>query len=412
MNIEELPTQLQYLFTSSQRPSIFSSGTPALLSSSHTKSTVHGKTAPTALSNHRSYAYVSDLLNRAKIVFERYLCELTWHEHTKHVYGEQKTSYIHKIRIPHTKNHACSLHCGDIHGDIESINALIENFEITPDMLLLFHGDYIDRGAHSLEVMCTLLELKLAHFDQVILLRGNHEQGYLFEPLSEHPKLNSLARELYHLFPHQAEDLLRGFIDVFSTFPLACIGEFEDEQHTVACREFWCHGCADLNLDLRTFTQDTTAHAYCCTMIPQRTPSDEIVYIHPICWNDVDTEGTTAPINRSQRFGSLLHRQELVPYLFEQGFICVVHGHQHDPGMMLYLKVHNFIARHCAKTTFSALEEENNTIIPGTVFTLAPAPLSNGYGDAFGYSHLTLLHLNSLLQEVVTLPVFALDKSG
>jgi diadenosine tetraphosphatase ApaH/serine/threonine PP2A family protein phosphatase len=70
---------------------------------------------------------------------------------------------------------------GDLHGDIESLITILKSSGFTEkmaarkDATLIFLGDYGDRGAHSTEVYYTILKLKLAFPEQVILLRGNHE---------------------------------------------------------------------------------------------------------------------------------------------------------------------------------------------------------------------------------------------
>jgi len=70
---------------------------------------------------------------------------------------------------------------GDLHGDLESLVAVMDksNFirrlEHNKDASLIFLGDYGDRGANSVEVYHTVLSLKLAFPSQVVLLRGNHE---------------------------------------------------------------------------------------------------------------------------------------------------------------------------------------------------------------------------------------------
>jgi hypothetical protein len=46
---------------------------------------------------------------------------------------------------------------------------------LEPDRVIVFDGDYVDRGKNSLEVIAILLMLKLSHRNQVFLLRGNHE---------------------------------------------------------------------------------------------------------------------------------------------------------------------------------------------------------------------------------------------
>jgi diadenosine tetraphosphatase ApaH/serine/threonine PP2A family protein phosphatase len=70
---------------------------------------------------------------------------------------------------------------GDLHGDLESLIAILkssgftEKMAASKDATLIFLGDYGDRGVRSTEVYYTILKLKLAFPEQVILLRGNHE---------------------------------------------------------------------------------------------------------------------------------------------------------------------------------------------------------------------------------------------
>jgi len=70
---------------------------------------------------------------------------------------------------------------GDIHGDLESIIYILKNSKFVKkasqdeDVLLIFLGDYGDRGPHSPEVYYVALKLKELFPERVVLMRGNHE---------------------------------------------------------------------------------------------------------------------------------------------------------------------------------------------------------------------------------------------
>ena len=65
---------------------------------------------------------------------------------------------------------------GDIHGMYEKLVALMELMQFHPDDdLLIFLGDYIDRGPQSLECLDYVMTLNRQHPERVIPLLGNHE---------------------------------------------------------------------------------------------------------------------------------------------------------------------------------------------------------------------------------------------
>lgn len=70
---------------------------------------------------------------------------------------------------------------GDLHGDLKSLVHILDDSKFLKeaksvrDVLLVFLGDYGDRGIHSAEVYYVVLKLKEMFPEKVILMRGNHE---------------------------------------------------------------------------------------------------------------------------------------------------------------------------------------------------------------------------------------------
>ena len=84
---------------------------------------------------------------------------------------------------------------GDLHGQFLDLMRLFDEYgspSTAGDITYidyLFLGDYVDRGAHSLETILLLLALKIEHPKAVHLIRGNHEV-----------RCFSLACALLHLY--------------------------------------------------------------------------------------------------------------------------------------------------------------------------------------------------------------------
>ncbi len=91
--------------------------------------------------------------------------------------------FAQKIELP--EGSEVFMHA-DLHGDLRSLLAdlawlneqgYLEGFRIRrPNFHMVFFGDYADRGQYGVEVLYTLLRLKLANPDQCFLGRGNHEE--------------------------------------------------------------------------------------------------------------------------------------------------------------------------------------------------------------------------------------------
>lgn len=69
---------------------------------------------------------------------------------------------------------------GDLHGDFEALRRIMEIVDFDKYLkfesnLLIFLGDYIDRGKYSTEVLLFLCQLKNYHPNNVMMLKGNHE---------------------------------------------------------------------------------------------------------------------------------------------------------------------------------------------------------------------------------------------
>ena len=65
---------------------------------------------------------------------------------------------------------------GDIHGMYEKLINLMEKIQFDPEEdLLVFLGDYIDRGPDSVKCLQYVYALQHAHTNSVISLLGNHE---------------------------------------------------------------------------------------------------------------------------------------------------------------------------------------------------------------------------------------------
>ena len=65
---------------------------------------------------------------------------------------------------------------GDIHGHYKKFMSLYKKLNVTDDDLVIFLGDYIDRGPEGENIYMLEWIMREAEKDNIIALRGNHEQ--------------------------------------------------------------------------------------------------------------------------------------------------------------------------------------------------------------------------------------------
>jgi protein phosphatase len=146
---------------------------------------------------------------------------------------ETKASTVTDVEVPDDAN-LCVV--GDLHGQFDDfLTALKISGLPSAKNWILFNGDFVDRGQHSLQVLLILYSMKLAFPQWVYLNRGNHEHrlvrispplAFSSPNLSLFLQLNS--RYLFELQVKQTYDveIFELIQETFNWMPLATLCSF------------------------------------------------------------------------------------------------------------------------------------------------------------------------------------------
>ena len=114
---------------------------------------------------------------------------------------------------------------GDIHGQYQDLMRFFDLWGIPNDFGdiesydYLFLGDYVDRGAHSLETIFLLMALKVKYPDKIHLLRGNHEDKWINNAFGFAEECSSRLGEE----PNDPDSVFNKINDLFDWLPLAAV---------------------------------------------------------------------------------------------------------------------------------------------------------------------------------------------
>ncbi|MBY0353551.1 serine/threonine protein phosphatase [Candidatus Babeliales bacterium] len=157
--------------------------------------------------------------------------------------NEFDLAYIQKLVIP-ADNKVCFM--GDYHGSVHSLlrnlwrlvlqGYLKDDFKLTDKFHLIFLGDFVDRGRYGAEVWYTLMKLKLANWDHVHLLRGNHETEDISKRYGFLGWANSKERgEVYNKFTAEEVDISRQILRLYNYLPFALFLSADGNEFVQCC---------------------------------------------------------------------------------------------------------------------------------------------------------------------------------
>ena len=114
-----------------------------------------------------------------------------------------------EINIPKEKNLTL---CGDIHGQFYDLLTIFDkNGFPSEDKPYIFTGDFVDRGSFGIEVIITLMFLKILYPNHFYMSRGNHENRAI-------NKIYGFENEVKEKYDSETYE---AFIQLFHSLPLA-----------------------------------------------------------------------------------------------------------------------------------------------------------------------------------------------
>ena len=188
---------------------------------------------------------------------------------------------------------------GDFHGDVHSLNEFIaylinKNYLnkqlkiIHPNFKIIFLGDYTDRGDYGAEVIFLITLLKRLNPENVILVRGNHEDLVINDDYG-------FTNELNRKFPFCVDTIKQKVDAMYSLLPVALylVSSKAPAKDALLC----CHGGLEFGFDQSALLLDAP---YSKCFIPfdelkRKTQKEKICTDHDLqkCFTHSYTYGET-----------------------------------------------------------------------------------------------------------------------
>ncbi|MCX8059255.1 MAG: serine/threonine protein phosphatase [Spirochaetes bacterium] len=189
---------------------------------------------------------------------------------------------------------------GDIHGDLFSLLKIILKY-LNNSNLLVFLGDYVDRGKYSAEVIILIVLLKILYPENIILLAGNHE---IYHIISFWP-----SDFWFSEFAYKYNEYITNFFD-----SLSICGRYE--------KILFLHGIPYFFKDLNDFEENINK----CNKISDIFYKNKNI-IKYILWGDIKPKELKNFIKRADFF---YEEEEYIKIKSQLNFDYLIRGHQPD----------------------------------------------------------------------------------
>ena len=199
---------------------------------------------------------------------------------------------------------------GDLHGQLDD---LLHIFEVrgfpSAENVYVFNGDLVDRGSRSVEVLATVLALKIATPEGVHLNRGNHEDGAVATAYG-------FREEVKRKFSSEnGTDAMiwKHILEVFSVLPLATVLK----RHGA----FVVHGGPTVH-DVEDLNRDRV------TLMSENEDSKDLAVMRDLLWSDCDENIPGLRDNEVRRCGKFYGLDVVRKFLEEKSLRILVRSHE------------------------------------------------------------------------------------
>jgi hypothetical protein len=173
---------------------------------------------------------------------------------------------------------------GDSHGSIEDSFLIIDFFyklmQKDPKLKIIFVGDYVDRNPWDLENLTLVVAFAFLCPNNVVLLRGNHED----RTINTH---YGFIDNLLRAFWDAGESLYEEIIKFFTHLPLIHISNMVDLNNNIAARILSTHG--GIPIDPFNFLQPVMINELESKLVCEKERSEEMDHLSvSLLWSDPD----------------------------------------------------------------------------------------------------------------------------